>query len=107
MVRKNTLQVSLLSMFVLFLTAWAGAQSAQEAAKPFPPTGSSSAAPTEQQEMRDESKALRAQVAEVEVEDEQDGNTRTAADRGQSLTEQGPIGPVQAGSLHCSSSTSI
>jgi hypothetical protein len=73
-VRKNTLQALLLSMLVLFLTAWAGAQSAQEAAKPSPNTGSSSAAPTEQQEMRDELKALRAEVERLRAEVEQQKN---------------------------------
>jgi hypothetical protein len=70
MQKRNALQVSLLSMFVLFLTAWAGAQSTQDAFSPTN-TGSSSAAPTEQQEMRDELRALRAEVERLRAEVEQ------------------------------------
>src|ERR1700722_2314983 len=71
-VRKNTLQVLLLSMFVLFLTAWAGAQSAQEAATPSTATtGSSSTQQSDQQELRDELKALRAEVERLRAEVEQ------------------------------------
>jgi cell division protein FtsB len=70
-VQKNTLQVSLLLMLVVVLTAWGGAQSAQVAATPSSKTGSSSVVPTEQQEMRDELKALRAEVERLRAEVEQ------------------------------------
>ena len=80
--RKNALQVSLLSMFVLFLTAWAGAQSAQGAATSSSSTASSSAAPTEQQEIRDELKALRAEVERLRAEVEQQKASASADDRG-------------------------
>src|SRR5271163_2544264 len=73
-VRKNILQASLLLMFVPFLTARAGAQSAQETAAPSTNTGSSLAAPTGQQDMRDEMKPLGAEVG-----DEQNMVTSAAA----------------------------
>jgi hypothetical protein len=64
-------------MFVLFLTAWAGAQSAREAAVPSPNTGSSSIAPA--------------------VADEQ--STWPAADLGQLLAAEAPMGPGAAAPL--------
>jgi len=81
-VRKNILQVSLCLMFVLFLTAWAGAQSTQEAAAPTVNPGSSSVAPTEQQELREELKALRAEVQRLRAEVEGQKSTAKADDRG-------------------------
>jgi hypothetical protein len=69
-------------MFVLFLTAWAGAQSAQGAATSSSSTASSSAAPTEQQEIRDELKALRAEVERLRAEVEQQKASASADDRG-------------------------
>src|SRR3984885_15674449 len=70
-VRTNTLQVLSLSMFVLLLTVWAGAQSTQDGGTSSTNAGSSSVAPTEQQEMRDELKALRAEVERLRAEVEQ------------------------------------
>ncbi|MGA8623032.1 MAG: outer membrane beta-barrel protein [Candidatus Sulfotelmatobacter sp.] len=78
---KNVLQVLLPSMFVLFLTAWSGAQSTQDAATSSANTGSSSAAPTEQQEMRDELKALRTEVERLRAEVEQQKSTAPGYDR--------------------------
>ena len=69
--RKSSLRVLSLSMFVLFLGAWAGAQSAQGQATSSASTGSSSSASSEQQEMRDELKALRAEVERLRAEVEQ------------------------------------
>ncbi|MGD0569001.1 MAG: outer membrane beta-barrel protein [Candidatus Sulfotelmatobacter sp.] len=69
--RKNALQVLLLSTFVLFLKAGAGAQSIPNVVTSSINTDSSSAAPTEQQEMREELKALRAEVERLRAEVEQ------------------------------------
>jgi hypothetical protein len=69
--KKNAPQVLLLSAFVLVLAAWAGAQSTQGAATPSANSGSSSVAPTEQQEMRSELKALRDEVERLRAEVEQ------------------------------------
>jgi hypothetical protein len=84
MLNKCALQLLLVSMFVMFLPAWAGAQSEKE------PTSSANAAssasqPTEQQEMRDELKALRAEVERLRAEVEGQKNaaprpTPTSAD---------------------------
>ena len=79
--RKSALQVLLLSMFVLFLTALAGAQSTPGEATSSASTGSSSTAPTEQQEMRDELKALRAEVERLRAEVEQQKGPAPANDR--------------------------
>ena len=68
--RKNVLQVLLLSTFVLFLPAWAGAQSEKESTSSTN-TASSAAQQTEQQEMREELKALRAEVERLRAEVEQ------------------------------------
>ena len=86
--RKSALQILLLSMFVLFLTAWAGAQSAQDAATSSASAGSSSAAPTEQQEMRDELKALRAEVERLRAEVEQPKSTPPASDHNEAPPAQ-------------------
>ncbi len=69
--KKNALQVLLLSAFILFLGAWAGAQSTQAAAASSANPGSSVAAQSEQQEMRDELRALRAEVERLRAEVEQ------------------------------------
>ncbi len=73
--KKNVPQVLLLSTFVLFLTAWAGAQSTQGAVTSSANAGSSLAAPTEQQEMRDELRALRVEVERLRAEVEQQRGT--------------------------------
>src|SRR5580658_8979094 len=86
-VRQNTLQVSLLSMFVLFLTVWAGAQSAQETATLSTKAGSSPVIPTEQQEMRDELKALRAEVERLRAEVEQQKSPAVADVRSEPAPE--------------------
>ncbi|MFZ0770637.1 MAG: outer membrane beta-barrel protein [Candidatus Sulfotelmatobacter sp.] len=91
--RKNALQVFLLSMFVLLLPAWAGAQSNQDAATSSSNAGSSSAAPTEQQEMRDELKALRAEVERLRAEVEQQKGTAPSYDR----SEAAPGAPARTG----------
>jgi TolA-binding protein len=69
--KKNAPQVLLLSTFILFLSAWAGAQSTQAAATSSANPGSSVAAQSEQQEMRDELRALRAEVERLRAEVEQ------------------------------------
>jgi TolA-binding protein len=68
--RKSVLQTLLPSMFVTFLAAWAGGQSIQSTTASST-AGASSAAPTEQQEMRDELRALRAEVERLRAEVEQ------------------------------------
>jgi TolA-binding protein len=73
--KKNVPQVLLLSTFVLFLTAWAGAQSTQGTVTSSANAGSSLAAPTEQQEMRDELRALRVEVERLRAEVEQQKGT--------------------------------
>jgi|HubBroStandDraft_1064217.scaffolds.fasta_scaffold00002_128 hypothetical protein len=85
MEKKSATQILLLSMFVSLLTAWAGAQSVRDAATPAANTGSSTgsgtAAPTEQQEMRDELRALRAEVERLRAEVEQQKGAAPADDR--------------------------
>jgi hypothetical protein len=68
MEKKNAGQVLLLSMVVLLLPTWAGAQSAPAGGTPAANAGSSSPAPTEQQELRDELRALRAEVERLRAE---------------------------------------
>src|SRR5580700_11333279 len=70
--RKSSVVKALqLPTFVLFLAAWSGAQTTQNAASSSANAGSGSAAPTEQQEMRDELRALRAEVERLRAEVEQ------------------------------------
>src|SRR5882757_6519699 len=69
--QKNVLQVLLLSMFVLYLPSWVGAQSIRDASTSSTNASSSAAAPTEQQEMRDELRALRAEVERLRAKMEQ------------------------------------
>lgn len=88
--KKNALQALLLSMFVLLLPAWAGAQSTQDAVTSSANGGSSVAAPTEQREMRDELKALRSEVERLRAEVEQQKSTAPAYDRGE--PSQAPTG---------------
>src|SRR6202522_2452983 len=76
---KSMLRVLLLSMFTLFLTAWAAAQSSQNAATSSANAGSNPAATTEQQEMRDELRALRAEVERLRAEVEQKNTTASPA----------------------------
>src|ERR1700691_4399864 len=92
--RQSLLQVLLLSMFVLLLTAWAGAQSTPDAAPSSANTGSSSAAPTEQQEMRDELKALRAEVERLRAEVEQQKGTAPSDDRVNDRSQLAPVAPA-------------
>src|SRR5580693_9441920 len=70
MPRKSFLQVSLLSMFALLPTL-TRAQSIHGAITSPENTGSSSTASAEQQEMRDELRALRAEVERLRAEVEQ------------------------------------
>jgi hypothetical protein len=103
-VRMNTLQALLLSMFVLLLTVWAGAQSTLDAGTPSMNAGSSSVAATEQQEMRDELKALRAEVERLRAEVEQQktgapspeapSNDRSGASPSPTTTGPGPNVPA-------------
>ena len=81
MLKKNVPQVLLLSTSVLFLTAWAGAQSTQGGATAFANVSSSVAAQSEQQEMREELRALRAEVERLraEVEQQKSGTPSTGA----------------------------
>src|SRR5271155_3444530 len=88
--RKSPLQVLLLSMFVPFLTAWAGAQSGRGEPASSANTGSSLAAPTEQQEMRDELKALRAEVERLRAEVEEKKSTAPANDRSEASPAPAP-----------------
>ena len=69
--KKNAPQVLLLSTFILFLSAWAGAQSTQGVTTASANPGPSGAAQSEQQEMRDEVRALRAEVERLRAEVEQ------------------------------------
>src|SRR5260370_42675050 len=78
--RKRVIQASLLSMSLVFLTVWAGGQSTQGSATPSPATGSSLAVPTEQQEMRDALKALRAEVERLRSEVKQQKSAARADD---------------------------
>jgi Putative beta-barrel porin-2, OmpL-like. bbp2 len=78
MPKKNASQVLLLSPFVLFLTTWSGGQSSQAVVTPSADGGSSSPALTEQQEMREELKALRAEVERLRAEVEQQRGTAPA-----------------------------
>jgi hypothetical protein len=80
--KKNALQVWLLSMFVLLLPTWAGAQSGPDASTSSTSAGSSSVGPTEQQEMRDELRALRTEVERLRAEVERRGSATGADDRG-------------------------
>ncbi len=87
--KKNVPQVLLLSTFVLFLTAWAGAQSTQGAVTSSANAGSSLAAPTEQQEMRDELRALRVEVERLRAEVDQQRGT-PARDRSEASSAPAP-----------------
>jgi len=91
--QTKALQVLLLSMFVLFLTAWARAQSTLGAATSSANTSTSSAASTEQQEMRDELKALRAEVERLRAEVEQQKNTAPSSVRGEPVPATTGAGP--------------
>jgi hypothetical protein len=107
MQKKSPLQVLSLSMFLLLLTGWAGAQSARDAAASSANPGAGSAAaspasspaPTEQQEMRDELKALRAEVERLRAEVEQQKRTAPASDPTEATvaparTDHGPNVPT-------------
>jgi TolA-binding protein len=87
--KKNVPQVLLLSTFVLFLTAWAGAQSTQGTVTSSANAGSSLAAPTEQQEMRDELRALRVEVERLRAEVDQQRGT-PARDRSEASSAPAP-----------------
>ena len=87
--KKNVPQVLLRSTFVLFLTAWAGAQSTQGTVTSSANAGSSLAAPTEQQEMRDELRALRVEVERLRAEVEQQRST-PARDRSEASSAPAP-----------------
>jgi HAMP domain-containing protein len=94
--RKSVLKALLPPTFVLFLTAWSGAQSTQNAASSSANTGSGSTAPTEQQEMRDELKALRAEVERLRAEVEQQKGAVPADDRANDRSQLAPA-PVKTG----------
>ncbi len=76
MQKKCALQVLLVSIFVMFLTAWAGAQSEKESTSSAN-AASSASQQSEQQELREELKALRAEVERLRAEVE--GQKRAAA----------------------------
>src|ERR1700687_6000937 len=76
---KRVHQVLLLLMLVLSLTAWAGAQSTQDAAMPSVKTDSNAVEQTEKNEMRDELKALRAEVERLRAEVAQKSTTPAEA----------------------------
>jgi Putative beta-barrel porin-2, OmpL-like. bbp2 len=67
MQKKCALQVLLVSIFVMFLTAWAGAQSEKESTSSAN-AASSASQQSEQQELREELKALRAEVERLRAE---------------------------------------
>src|SRR5271168_5184697 len=90
--RKSILQTLFLSMFVTFLAGWAGGQSMQSTV-PSSTTGSSSAAPTEQQEMRDELKALRAEVERLRAEVEQQKGAAPSPEQVEALPAPVKTGP--------------
>jgi Putative beta-barrel porin-2, OmpL-like. bbp2 len=88
-------------MFVMFLPAWAGAQSEKEATSSAN-AASSASQPTEQQEMRDELKALRAEVEHLraEVEGQKSATSRpttTVTPTSADLTKPSEPAPVAAG----------
>jgi HAMP domain-containing protein len=93
----SVLKDLLLPTFVLFLTAWSGAQSAQNAASSSANAGSGSTAPTEQQEMRDELKALRAEVERLRAEVEQQKGTMPPDDRANDRSQLAPAPVVKTG----------
>ena len=84
--KTNAAQVLLLWTSVLFLTALADAQSTQGTATSSN-AGSSLAAPTEQQQMRDEVRALRAEVERLRAEVEQQ---KPAKDRSEASPAPAP-----------------
>jgi Putative beta-barrel porin-2, OmpL-like. bbp2 len=90
---KSVFQVLLLSMFVLLLPAWGGAQSTQDVSTSSTNAGSSSAVPTAQQEMRDELKGLRTEVERLRAEVEQQKSTASANDRGEAAPATNGAGP--------------
>jgi len=90
--RKISFQVLMLATFALWPT-WAGAQSDQDAAASPANASSSSVAPTEQQEMRDELKLLRAEVERLRSEVEQQKNASAAA----RANDQSGAGPALSG----------
>src|SRR5271166_288625 len=91
--KKSALQVSLLSMLAMFLTAWAGAQSTRDAATSSVNASSSSTATTEQQEMRDELKALRAEVERLRSEVEQQNGSAPISSRSEQAPTTTGAGP--------------
>jgi len=93
MLRKITLQILLFSMFALLLPPWSGAQSTQAVAASVKDTGSSSVAPTEQQEMREELKALRAEVERLRAEVERQQSAGPGYDRREASPAKIGAGP--------------
>jgi hypothetical protein len=92
--RKSSVVKALqLPTFVLFLAAWSGAQTTQNAASSSANAGSGSAAPTEQQEMRDELRALRAEVERLRAEVEQQKGTTPPDDRANERSQLAPAAP--------------
>src|SRR5271169_4990586 len=99
MPKKNAPRILLLSLFVLFLTTWSGAQSSQTLVTSSADAGSSSPAPTEQLEMRDELRALRAEVERLRSEVEQQKSTAPVSTRVEpapTATGAGPNVPTVA-----------
>src|SRR5258706_2964245 len=92
--RKSAIQVLLVSMSPILLTVWAGAQSTQGAATPLANAGSSSAVPTEEQEMRDELRALRAEVEPLRAEVERPKSTAPADT---ARNDQGGVATIPTG----------
>jgi len=93
MLKKNAFRVRLLAPFIIFLTTWSGAQSSQAVATSSADDGSSSPAPTEQQEMREELRALRAEVERLRAEVEQGKSPARVSDGNEALPA-----PAKAGS---------
>ena len=81
--QRSLLLVLLLVVLVLILPATSGAQSNQKVATSSENSGSSSSAVTEQQEMRDELKALRSEVERLRAEVEQQKTAAAVSDRSQ------------------------
>jgi hypothetical protein len=92
--RKSVLKALQLPTFVLFLAAWSGAQTTQNAASSSANAGSGSAAPTEQQEMREELRALRAEVERLRAEVEQQKGTTPPDDRANDRSQLAPAAPA-------------
>ncbi|MGA6981391.1 MAG: outer membrane beta-barrel protein [Candidatus Sulfotelmatobacter sp.] len=90
---RATDRVLIISMFLMFLAAYASAQATPNTAAPSTAAASNSDEHTEQQQMRDELKALREEVERLRAEVEQG---KSAASVGQQVTGL-PAAPAKTG----------